>query len=118
MAPGTTTSVQPITQPHKTDQSDSGCSLFDYTHFCLCLSFLFRLFPVPESTTTGNAGGVDFTAIGGKRQRHRSAPIGAGGTGCKAPGFKKPNKIGAGDIFENNHPPPCLSNRLFSEANF
>jgi len=23
---------------------------------------------VPESTTTGNAGGSDFTAIGGKRQ--------------------------------------------------
>jgi hypothetical protein len=35
---------------------------------------------------------LDFSAIGGKRQRHGNALIGAGGTGCKAPGLKTPNK--------------------------
>jgi len=34
---------------------------------------------------------LDFSAIGGKRQRHGSALIGAGVTGCKAPGLKTPN---------------------------
>jgi len=29
----------------------------------------------PESTTTRTAGGLDFTAIGGKRQGARSDPI-------------------------------------------
>ncbi|MGD9228293.1 MAG: hypothetical protein PVF26_17420, partial [Desulfobacterales bacterium] len=43
--------------------------------------------------TTRGAGGLDFTAIGGKIQRHGSALIGAGGTGCKAPGLKTPNKM-------------------------
>jgi hypothetical protein len=71
-------------QPHKTDQSNSGCSLFNYTHFCLCLSFLFRLFTVPESTTTGNAGGLDFTAKGGKRQ------------GREVPGLENPKPLQVG----------------------
>jgi len=33
-----------------------------------------------ESPTTRRAGGLDFSAIGGKRQRHGSALIGAGVT--------------------------------------
>ena len=33
-----------------------------------------------ESPTTRGAGGLDFSAIGGKKQRHGSALIGAGGT--------------------------------------
>jgi len=45
-----------------------------------------------ESPTTRGAGGLDFSAIGGEKQRHGSAVIGAGGTGCKAPGLKTPNK--------------------------
>jgi len=45
-----------------------------------------------ESPTTRRAGGLDFSAIGGKKQRHASALIGAGGTGCKAPGLKIPNQ--------------------------
>jgi len=36
-----------------------------------------------ESTTTRTAGGLDFTALGGKGGA-RSAPIVAGGTGCAA----------------------------------
>jgi hypothetical protein len=44
-----------------------------------------------ESPTTRGAGGLDFSAIGGEKQRHGSAVIGAGGTGCKAPGLKTPN---------------------------
>jgi hypothetical protein len=38
-------------------------------------------------------GGLNFSARGGKIQRHGSALIGAGGTGCKAPGLKTPNYI-------------------------
>ena len=34
------------------------------------------------STTTRKAGGLDFTAISGKRQGPRSAPIVVDGTGC------------------------------------
>jgi len=45
-----------------------------------------------ESPTTRRAGGLDFSAIGGKRKRHGSALIGAGVTGCKAPGLKTPNQ--------------------------
>jgi hypothetical protein len=37
-----------------------------------------------ESPTTRGAGGLDFSAIGGKKQRHSSALIGAGVTGCTA----------------------------------
>jgi len=44
-----------------------------------------------ESPTTRRVGGLDFSAIGGKNQRHGSALVGAGGTGCKAPGLKTPN---------------------------
>ncbi len=33
-----------------------------------------------ESPTTRRAGGLDFSAIGGKKQRHGSALIGAGVT--------------------------------------
>jgi hypothetical protein len=46
-----------------------------------------------ESPTTRGVGGLDFAAIGGKIQRHGSASIGAGGTGCKAPGLKTPNYL-------------------------
>jgi hypothetical protein len=62
-----------------------------------------------ESPTTRRAGGLDFSAIGGKKQRHGSALIGAGVTacasserqfaiiafviGCAAPG-----------LYTNNHP--------------
>ncbi len=35
-----------------------------------------------ESPTTRRAGGLDFSAIGGKKQRHGSALIGAGVTAC------------------------------------
>ncbi len=45
-----------------------------------------------ESPTTRGAGGLDFSALGGKKQRHGSALIGAGVTGCKAPGLKTPNR--------------------------
>jgi hypothetical protein len=53
--------------------------------------------PVDRQKSTGSpitrrAGGLDFSAIGGKRQRRASALIGAGVTGCKAPGLKTPNK--------------------------
>jgi len=34
-----------------------------------------------ESPATREAGGLDFSAIGGKKQRHGSALIGAGVTG-------------------------------------
>jgi hypothetical protein len=54
-------------------------------------------------------GGLDFSAIGGKIQRHGSALIGAG--------LKTPNKIGAGDIFDYNHLPLCSSSRPLSKAN-
>jgi len=47
---------------------------------------------VLESPTTRGAGGLDFSALGGKKQRHGSALIGAGVTGCKAPGLKTPNR--------------------------
>jgi len=36
----------------------------------------------PESPTTRGAGGLDFSAIGEKKQRHPSGLIGAGVTGC------------------------------------
>jgi len=45
-----------------------------------------------EPPTNRRAVGLDFTAIGGKIQRHGSALIGAGETGCKAPGLKTPNR--------------------------
>jgi hypothetical protein len=45
-----------------------------------------------ESPTTRRAGGLDFSAVSGKRQRHDSALIGAGVTVCKARGLKTPNK--------------------------
>jgi hypothetical protein len=44
-----------------------------------------------ESPTTRRAGGLDFSAPGGKKQRHGSALIGAGVIGCEAPGLKTPN---------------------------
>jgi hypothetical protein len=47
---------------------------------------------MPESPITRKAGGLDFSAYGVKRQRQASALIGAGATGCKAPGLKTPNK--------------------------
>ena len=57
----------------------------------LGLAFLKMISPLAESPTTRGAGGLDFAAISGKIQRHGSALIGAGGTGCKAPGLKTPN---------------------------
>jgi hypothetical protein len=55
----------------------------------------------PEPPTTRRAGGLDFSAIGGKIQRHGSALIGASNTVkpwmrtilCNAPGLKTPNNI-------------------------
>jgi len=47
-----------------------------------------------ESPTTRRAGGLDFSAVGGKKQRHASALIGAGVTGCKAPGMKTSKNMG------------------------
>ena len=44
-----------------------------------------------ESPTARRAGGLDFPAIGGKKQRHGSALIGAGETEGKALGLKTPN---------------------------
>jgi hypothetical protein len=41
-------------------------------------SKFFRTASLPESPTTRRAGGLDFSAIGGKKQRHDSALIGAG----------------------------------------
>jgi hypothetical protein len=38
----------------------------------------WQLFRLKESPTTRGAGGLDFSAIGGKIQRHGSALIGAG----------------------------------------
>ena len=58
-----------------------------------------------ESPTTRGAGGLDFSAIGGKKQRHGSALIGAGVTGCKAPGLKTPNRyVLIYTAFHNNVP--------------
>ena len=57
----------------------------------LGLAFLKMISPLAESPTTRGAGGLGFAAISGKIQRHGSALIGAGGTGCKAPGLKTPN---------------------------
>ncbi|MEE9536521.1 MAG: hypothetical protein V3V51_03680 [Desulfobacterales bacterium] len=45
-----------------------------------------------DSPTTRRAGGLDFSTIGGKIQRHGSALIGGGVTGCKPPGLKTPNR--------------------------
>jgi hypothetical protein len=50
---------------------------------------------VLESPTTRKAGGLDFSAIGEKRQRHGSALIGAGVIECKVPplrDLKTPNQ--------------------------
>jgi len=41
---------------------------------------------------------LDFTAIGGKKQRHGSALISAGVTGCKAPGLKTPKYGSAAEV--------------------
>jgi len=43
-----------------------------------------------ESPTTRGAGGLDFSAIGGKKQRHGSALIGAG---LKTPNHKPSSSI-------------------------
>jgi len=43
------------------------------------------------SQATRKADGLDFSAIGGEKQRHGSALIGAGVTGCSVPGLKTPN---------------------------
>jgi len=48
--------------------------------------------PCVESPTTRRAGGLGCSAIGGKRQKHGSALIGASVTGCKASGLKTPNQ--------------------------
>jgi hypothetical protein len=59
----------------------------------LPFSVLANIPGIQESPTTRRAGGLDFSAMGGKIQRNGSALIGAGGTGCKAPGLKTPNHI-------------------------
>ena len=43
-----------------------------------------------ESTTSRKAGGLDFTAISGKRQGREVPLIVAGETGCFAPGLENP----------------------------
>jgi hypothetical protein len=45
-----------------------------------------------ESPTTPGAGGLYFFPTGRKIQRRGSALIGAGVTGCSAPGLKTPNR--------------------------
>jgi hypothetical protein len=62
-------------------------------YFGIRNSVLWRThwYKMMESPTTRKAGGLDFSAIRGKIQKHGSALIGAGGTGCKAPGLKAPN---------------------------
>ena len=40
-----------------------------------------------QSTTTRIAGGLNFSAKSGERQKHPGALIGVLATGCKAPGF-------------------------------
>ncbi len=66
----------------------------DFFHRPLSLQeFIFyniKMQHCQESTTTRTAGGLSFTAKGGKRQGYRSAPIVAGETGCKAPGLENP----------------------------
>ena len=51
--------------------------------------------PIIASTTTRKAGGLNFSARGGERQKHVSALIGALATGCEATGLygKKSWKI-------------------------
>jgi len=44
-----------------------------------------------ESPIIRRAGGLDFSAIGGEKQRHGSALIGASASGCTAPGLETPN---------------------------
>ena len=46
-----------------------------------------------ESPTTRGAGGLDFSAIGGKKQRHGSVTVQPCNRSavCKAPGLKTPN---------------------------
>lgn len=44
-----------------------------------------------QSPTNRRAVGLDFSALGGKKQRHGSVPIGADVTGFEAPGMKTPN---------------------------
>jgi len=44
--------------------------------------------PLCDSPTTRRTGGLGFSAIGGKKQRHGSALIGAAVSGCKAPGIQ------------------------------
>jgi len=46
---------------------------------------------ISGTPATHRASGLDFSAIGGKIQRHGSALIGAGVTGCNALGLKTPN---------------------------
>jgi hypothetical protein len=55
------------------------------------MSKKFHSFPAPPNTR--GAGGLDFSVISGKKQRHGSALFGAGVTGCLAPGLKTPNPL-------------------------
>jgi len=66
-----------------------------------------------ESPTTRRAGGLDFSAIGGKIQRHGSALIGAGVTGCKAPGLKSPNDA---PVERHSKPGPLFPDKLSLSA--
>jgi hypothetical protein len=50
-----------------------------------------KIHSFPEPPTTRAAGGLDFSAYGGKKQRYGSSLFGAGVTGGKAPGLKTPN---------------------------
>jgi hypothetical protein len=46
-----------------------------------------NILQIKKSTTTRKAGGLNFPAKGGERQKHVSALSGALATGCKAPGL-------------------------------
>jgi hypothetical protein len=41
-----------------------------------------------ESPTTRREGGLDFSALGGKRQGREATQIGAGETGCEVPPWR------------------------------
>jgi phosphate starvation-inducible PhoH-like protein len=93
---------------------------------CILQSFwvMIKNIASAESPTTRKAVGLSFSAIGGKRQRHASALIGAGATGCKAPGLKPSNQVRfrMNEISDNkqitvNFPDIERARQLFGERN-
>jgi hypothetical protein len=67
-----------------------------------------------QSTTNRRAGGLNFSAKSGERQKHLGALIGALATGCKAPGLfgKKTNQPLRGNLFLNILATTCKSTLL------